>query len=189
MYRGRKGAADIEDKVLIEKVLRGDKSAFHPLVDRYSSLIYTAAVKIVRDPHIARDVAQEAFWQAYRSLEKFRGDSAFPSWLVRITVNKALDYKRRNKRDLLLADSLAASTQATAPGPEQKVLEKEAATELLTRMDSLPEVYCRMMRLHYIEHLPYSEIARREGISEKTVASRISRAKAMLRSKERRGDT
>lgn len=162
--------------------MRGDSSAYQPLVERYRHLVYTTVVKIVRDEHTARDVAQEAFWQAYRSLNNFRGEAAFSSWLVRIAVNKALDFTRRQRRsrELPLEQSVELA-DCPAPGPEEQVVEREMAAELLEHVERLPEIYRQVVRQHFIHYLSYKEIARREGVSVKTVASRIHRAKTMLR--------
>jgi RNA polymerase sigma-70 factor, ECF subfamily len=87
----------IDEQELLKRVAKGQKEAFPPLVEKYGRLVYTAALKIVRDPFMAEDIAQEAFLQAYRSLGTFRHESSFSTWLTRIVVNKSLDHCRKAK--------------------------------------------------------------------------------------------
>ena len=75
------------DQALVERVQRGDKTAFDLLVTKYHQRIIKLVSRYVRDPADAQDVAQEAFIKAYRALPRFRGDSAFYTWIYRIAVN------------------------------------------------------------------------------------------------------
>ena len=77
------------DKKLVERVQKGDKGAFDLLVLKYQHKIVNLVMRYVRDPELALDIAQEAFIKAYRALPRFRGDSAFYTWLYRIGINKA----------------------------------------------------------------------------------------------------
>lgn len=172
----------IDEIQAINKVLSGDKQAFQPLVERYSRLVFTSALKIVRDRDIAEDIAQEAFLQAFRSLASFRGDAAFSTWLVRIAVNKALDYCRKMK-DRDGAEDLGDYPLAHDCGnsPEDLALRKEEIWQMREQVRGLPVLYRKVVYAYYIQQLSYREIAEREGISIKTVESRLYRARAMLR--------
>jgi len=77
------------DKKLVERVQKGDKGAFDLLVLKYQHKIVNLIMRYVRDPELALDIAQEAFIKAYRALPRFRGDSAFYTWMYRIAVNTA----------------------------------------------------------------------------------------------------
>lgn len=167
----------IDEFTAIKKVLGGDKQAFRPLVEANSRLVFTAVLRIVRDEGAAEDIAQDAFLQAYRSLASFRGEAAFSTWLARIAVNKALDYCRVQAR---LAE-LPADLPAFGLGPEGSILAKEEVWQLRDQVRALPPLYRRTISQFYYRGLSYQEIALAEGVSVKTVESRLYRAKEMLR--------
>ena len=80
------------DQALVERVQRGDKSAFDILVRKYQHKVVKLVSRYVKDHHEVYDVAQEAFIKAYRALPNFRGDSAFYTWMYRIAINTAKNY-------------------------------------------------------------------------------------------------
>ncbi|MDH3337886.1 MAG: sigma-70 family RNA polymerase sigma factor, partial [Gammaproteobacteria bacterium] len=93
------------DKELVKRVQKGDKGAFDLLVLKYEQKIVNLVMRYVRDPEQALDISQEAFIKAYRALPRFRGDSAFYTWLYRIAVNTAKNYlaaQRRRPMDIEL---------------------------------------------------------------------------------------
>jgi RNA polymerase sigma factor (sigma-70 family) len=188
---GRRGAAVIQEKQLLARVLKGEKAAFQPLVIKYSKLVYTTALKIVRDPAAAEDISQEAFWQAFRSLSSFRFQASFSTWLVRITVNKSLDYCRQEKRHRLLRDGQELYTRNSIPedlDPQEAVIKLEEQSELYRKIENLPDIYRRAILEHYIKRKTYREMAGKEKVSVKTIESRIYRAKAMLKKVEPGGE-
>lgn len=169
----------MEDSRLIKQVLAGNRQAFAPLVEKYGSLVYTSALKIVRDSSSAQDVAQEALWQAYRSLGDYRGEAAFTTWLTRIAINKALDHCRR--ANPLQEKSREDSADFWSPGPEEAVIRGEQLGQLREKVEGLPNIYRQVIFDHYYSQLTYQEIAVRNNVSVKTVESRIYRAKLMLK--------
>lgn len=182
-----KGAMSIDDLAAIKRVLAGDKQAFRPLVEAYSRLVYTAVVRIVQDREAAEDIAQEAFMQAYRSLAGFRSESAFSTWLVRIAINKALDYCRRQRsspRMEEIPDGLASDDR----GPEAQVLAQEEIWRMREQIQALPEIYRRVICQYYFQERSYREIAQGEGVTIKAVESRLYRAKALLKKSMAGGD-
>ncbi|NIA27514.1 MAG: sigma-70 family RNA polymerase sigma factor [Desulfobulbaceae bacterium] len=93
------------DKELVKRVQKGEKGAFDLLVLKYEHKIVNLVMRYVRDPEMALDITQEAFIKAYRALPRFRGDSAFYTWLYRIAVNTAKNYlaaQRRRPMDIEL---------------------------------------------------------------------------------------
>lgn len=170
----------IDELIAIKKVLAGDKQAFRPLVEANKRLVFTSVAKIVRDSDVAQDIAQEAFLQAYRSLANFRAESAFSTWLARIAINKALDYCRRH-RALPLGGEISDTMPCNGPGPESEVLAKEEVWLMREQLHALPAIYRRVIYQYYFQELSYREIAEGEGVTVKTVESRLYRAKAVLR--------
>lgn len=185
--RGAKGAVAIEEQKIIDQVIAGDTQAFRPLVESYNRLVYTAVVNILRDPIAAEDIAQEAFLQAFLSLDKFCRQSSFSTWLVRIAVNKALDHLRRERARPGAAD-LTDAIPSNAPTPEKVLLQEETLWQLREEVLKLPPIYRKVIYDFYFHKLSYKEIAAKEGVSEKTVESRLYRARGMLRQMKTGGE-
>ena len=106
-WGGSAGLTDIDERQLIQRCIAGDASAFEPLVEKYRQRVWRLAYQVLHDREEAWDVAQEAFVRAFHSLPSFRGQSAFYTWLFRITVNVATDRHRQR------------GAQARAFGPER----------------------------------------------------------------------
>lgn len=170
----------IDELTAIERVLAGDRQAFRHLVEANSPRVYTAVLRIVRDSGAAEEIAQDAFLQAYRSLATFRREAVFTTWLLRIAINKALDYCR-SQGSRPPVDRDPADIASCLPSPETQVLVKEEIWQLREQVQALPPVYRRVIHQYYFRELSYKQIAQAEGVTEKTVESRLYRAKALLR--------
>ncbi|MGH8658131.1 MAG: RNA polymerase sigma factor RpoE [Gammaproteobacteria bacterium] len=179
---------DGADIHLVERVKRGDKSAFDLLVLKYQHRIVKLVSRYVRDPSDALDVAQEAFLKAYRAIPKFRGESAFYTWLYRIAINTAKNYLVMMSRrptevepetvegetpelESLLKD------QAT---PENLLLTEEIQKTIVEAIETLPEDLRTAINLREVEGLSYEEIAQVMSCPIGTVRSRIFRAREAI---------
>ncbi|GAA6770449.1 hypothetical protein AAGS39_11930 [Flavobacterium sp. CGRL2] len=89
----------INDQHYIDKVLQGDTNSFAVLVDRYKDMIFTLALKMVKNREEAEEVAQDTFIKIYSSLSKFKGDSKFSTWIYKIAYNTCLDRLKKSKKD------------------------------------------------------------------------------------------
>jgi len=176
------------DSTLVERVQRGDKPAFDLLVLKYQHRIIKLAARYVRDQHDAMDVAQEAFLKAYRALPNFRGDSAFYTWLYRITINTAKNHlvtlaRRPTEGDTDSGDgedfNLEDAQQDTAT-PEHMLLSDEIQRTILEAIDDLPEDLRTAINLREVEGLSYEEIAQAMECPIGTVRSRIFRAREAI---------
>jgi RNA polymerase sigma-70 factor (ECF subfamily) len=174
------------DQLLVERAQAGDKRAFDVLVAKYQRKVARLLSRFVRDPAEVEDVAQEAFIKAYRALPSFRGDSAFYTWLYRISINTAKNY--------LVAQGRRAPTSTEFDAEEAEVFEDASQLRdintpeslLLTRqigetvnaaMDALPEELRHAIVLREIDGLSYEEIATVMSCPIGTVRSRIFRAR------------
>ncbi len=170
---------DNEEK-LIKEALKGNAAAFGDLVRYYEKFVFNVAFSFMTNYDDAFDVAQETFIKAWRKLSLFKGDSAFSTWLYRITVNTSKDaLSQRNRRwSEGEADEHIPSHHET---PEENAIREENARELKKALDSLDSDMREIVILREIEELSYSEISNLLGIEMGTVKSRLSRAREKLR--------
>jgi RNA polymerase sigma-70 factor (ECF subfamily) len=189
MTGSRNSAPDTPtDQELIAMALAGDQDSYRVLVDRYSSLVYTVALRIVGDEDDADDVAQETFVRAYRALGRFRGDSKFSSWVYRIAVNRALTHlKRRRRRPMTIELSEAPRAQSemssrrVEENPGQLVLDEEFRAQVREAVARLPAQYRAAITLFYLEEKSYKEVAGILGVPMGTLKTHLHRARSMLR--------
>ncbi len=179
------------DQALVERVQKGDKQAFDVLVLKYQHKIIQLASRYVRSPDEAQDVAQEAFIKAYRAIDRFRGDSAFYTWVYRITINTAKNYlvaaSRRPPTDDI--DAREAEQYEGAAGlkeydtPEHLVLKDEIQATIASAIDDLPDELKTAITLRELEGMSYEEIATTMECPIGTVRSRIFRARDAIDTK------
>jgi len=177
--------SDLTDPDLVRQALGGDPDAFANLVRRHHPDILGLCISMLHDASLADDAAQEAFLKAYRSLDKFRMDSSFSTWLYRIASNTCLDFLRRKGRERSQSlDSLQEGEERRvrelfAAQPEAPVSEEDA--DLLERvLARLPEDYRLILTLREIQGLDYKELAETLDCSLDAVKARLKRARQRL---------
>ena len=158
----------------------GDAEAYDALVSKYLRRVVGIAFSIVRNPHDAEDLAQEAFVKAYESIGRFRTGASFGPWIGRIVTNLALDVvKHRTKfRHEEIEETQPAARRDDAELP---ALQRDAAARIDAALDELPEMQRLVARLHLIEELDHAEIAAITGLSDGTVRSHLSLARTKLK--------
>ncbi|NOR37454.1 MAG: RNA polymerase sigma factor RpoE [Woeseiaceae bacterium] len=173
------------DKELVKRVQKGDKGAFDLLVLKYEQKIVNLVMRYVRDPELALDISQEAFIKAYRAVPRFRGDSAFYTWLYRIAVNTAKNYlaaQRRRPMDIELdmqdpeQYGLHAKLKETDT-PEGLTISQELQEVLERAIEALPDDLRTAIILRELDGMSYEEIAQTMDCPVGTVRSRIFRAR------------
>jgi RNA polymerase sigma-70 factor (ECF subfamily) len=171
----------------VNEARAGNVEAFEALVLRYQGKIVNYASAMTRDASDAEDVAQETFIRAYRSLNKFRGDSSFKTWLYRIATNVARTHLgRRARQSRLAGHSLDDDTQALlasdVPSGETNIETTVIARDAINHaLAVLPDKLRVAIILRDIEGLDYKEITRITGSPIGTIESRIFRARRALR--------
>ncbi len=177
------------DQELIADCLNGQTHAFGDLVTRYQNRLYNTLVVVLGSVDDARDVAQEAFVNAFQKLHTFRGSSAFYSWLFRIALNSAYSQKRKRNRVSVSIDA-AREQSGTEPidhhpasRPEYAMETVERQTAVRSALAELAEEFRTALVLKEMDGLSYDEIAGIVGCPIGTVRSRIHRARAELRVK------
>lgn len=176
------------DQELVLRVQKGDKKAFDLLVLKYQQKIANLISRYIRDPHEVLDVTQEAFIKAYRALPKFRGDSAFYTWLYRIAINTAKNYLvaqgRRPPTDDVeaeTAEQMDVGVRLKETGtPENHVLTEEISMTVQKAIEDLPEDLRTAIILRELEGMSYEEIANAMSCPVGTVRSRIFRAREAI---------
>ena len=179
---------DDNDQQLVQRVQKGDKTAFDLLVRKYQHRVLKLVGRFVSDQAEAQDVAQEAFLKAYRALPAFRGDSAFYTWLYRIAINTAKNTLVSNRRrpvdfDLDLQDPEQHDRQALLKDvdtPEGVLLTDEIRGVVERALEQLPEDLRTAIVLRELEGLSYEEIAEAMDCPVGTVRSRIFRAREAI---------
>jgi RNA polymerase sigma-70 factor (ECF subfamily) len=176
------------DQLLVERAQRGDRRAFDLLVLKYQQKILKLVMRYVRDPTDGLDVAQEAFVKAYRALPRFRGESAFYTWLYRIAINTAKNHLEAVQRrppsfevdahdpDYAERNSNLQDTET----PEGIAMQDQLRETLSHAIAALPEELRTAIMLREIEGLSYEEIAVAMDCPVGTVRSRIFRAREAI---------
>ncbi|MFO1504715.1 MAG: RNA polymerase sigma factor RpoE [Steroidobacteraceae bacterium] len=182
-------SVDTGDLGLVQRVQKGDKTAFDLLVRKYQHKVVKLVTRYLRDPADAEDVAQEAFIKAYRAIPQFRGDSAFYTWLYRIAINTAKNAIVSRDRSPVEFDLDLQSVEesnsmqmrlADAETPESLLQTEEIRTTVNQAIEALPEDLRTAIVLRELEGLSYEDIALAMDCPVGTVRSRIFRAREAI---------
>jgi RNA polymerase sigma-70 factor (ECF subfamily) len=176
------------DQELVRRVKKGDRRAFDLLFTRYQHKIHGLVGRFVRDAQDIDDVVQEAFIKAYRALPRFRGDSAFYTWLYRIAINTAKNYLVARGRRPPAADIEAEDAELMDGGdflretenPENQLSRDELAKAIDDAIRSLPDDLRSAVTLREFDGLTYEQIAVIMECPVGTVRSRIFRAREAI---------
>ena len=176
------------DNALVMRVRNGEKQAFNLLVLKYQHRIRSLVSRLVRDTTEQEDIVQEAFIKAYRAIGRFRGDSAFYTWLYRIAVNTAKNHlvsasRRPPAQGVEINDDGPALTpgRLTETNTPEVILQNDQLVETIRRaIRELPEELRQAIILRELEGLSYEDIAGAMGCPIGTVRSRIFRAREAI---------
>lgn len=171
------------EKVLLQRAKKGEMAAFESLVTAYERRVYSLALRSTGSEADAADITQEVFLRAYRSLDTFRGESGFSTWLYRITVNLCVDLARKNNPAESLDDEQALEAPETrgAYQPETALANSELRRELDAALSLVSEEHRKIVILRDVAGMSYADIAAALELEEGTVKSRLARARAALR--------
>jgi RNA polymerase sigma-70 factor (ECF subfamily) len=170
------------DAEIVRKVQAGQGELYRVLVAKYQQRVYGVVWGMVQNPEDAREITQETFIKAYKSLERFRFDSSYYTWLYRIAVNMAIDFKRRaaKRRAEEFDETRMQHDEAgeIAPGhmdtsPQKRLERKRLADRIQAAIDELPADQRSAIMLREVEGLSYKEIAEAMDCAEGTVMSRL----------------
>jgi len=183
-----------EEAAFVSELQAGSEEAFAYLLSRYQNPVFNLIWHIVENPADASDVLQDVFVKVFRGIQNFNGDSSLRTWLYRIAVHEASNYRRswlrRHWREPISMDdtespsAAVACEAATSERSPYQVLEQAEREVVVKRaLASLSPLYRAVLVLREMEGLPYEEIAQVLGLAEGTVKSRLLRGRELLRRK------
>jgi RNA polymerase sigma-70 factor, ECF subfamily len=178
------------EAALVPRCAAGDESACSELVAEHERMVFQLALNLLGDRDEALDVSQEVFLRVFRTLHRFRGQSALRTWIFRIVINQARNrqrwWRRRHRREQVSLDEhIAAHGEIAAPSdaaaPDRALQRKELADRLWTALEGLPFDEQTAIVLREVDGLSYEEIAFSLGVTLGTVKARLTRARRALR--------
>lgn len=177
------------EKELIVLLKEKDREAFKNIVEQWKDMVYNTALGMLQNEEDAEDIAQEVFIQVFESINDFKEESKFSTWIYRITVTKSLDFIRKKKRKKRFAwmqglygeneDELIEASDFMHPGIAME--NKEDAATLFKAIEKLPGNQKAAFVLNKMENLSYAEIGQIMGLSTMAVDSLFQRSKNNLR--------
>ena len=179
------------DLQMVRLVQRGNRQAFNLLVKKYQYKVAGIAQRFASNPADVQDISQESFIKAYRAMESFRGESAFYTWLYRITVNTAKNFVVKNAGRGISVDVDTPDIEAydgserlhQGDNPENILESTDVKRVIKEALQALPDDLRQAITLREIDDMSYDEIADVMGCPVGTVKSRISRAREIINKK------
>ncbi|MFC6859298.1 RNA polymerase sigma factor [Zunongwangia atlantica] len=171
-----------KDQLLIDQILGGDKQLFSVLVDRYKKLVFTLCLRLLKNREEAEEVAQDSFVKIYKSLNKFKGEAKFSTWVYRVTYNNCLDFLKAKKRKFqeLSVDAYDGFEIEDLDNAITVLEEKERKSAILSCINSLNEDDAFLLTLHYYEDQSVKEIAEIMNLSVANVKVKLYRSRKQL---------
>ena len=171
------------DSDLVSRARAGDRRAQSELAERFHERVHRYVLTMVGDPASAQDLTQDVFRRAIERLDELRADDSFRSWLFAIAVNLCRTYLRRswNEPRSEAPQQLDASPDPARSTVLSSIVRRESAEALAVAIDRLPVLLREAFVLHYVENLPYEEMAQITGARVNALQVRSHRARARLR--------
>lgn len=173
----------MDEKQLVNKVLKGDTSAFGYFVDTYQDMALTIAYRICNNMQDAEDIVQNAFVKAFHNLHTFRQDSKFSTWFYRIVYNTAISETRTTvfKTEIIDYKNLETDNSFSSADTLEMIDEQERSRIINQAMEKLPKDECLLLTLFYLEENSIKDIFLITGLSESNIKVKLHRARSHLR--------
>ncbi|OOG68092.1 RNA polymerase sigma factor [Flavobacterium sp. A45] len=172
----------LSDQHYINQIIRGDTNVFSVLVDRYKEMIFTLALKMIKNREEAEEVSQDTFVKVYNSLNKFKGDSKFSTWIYRIAYNTCLDRLKKNKKDesTISIDEFSDHLVKTLDNALSALEDKERKQTIQNCMNLLSREENFLLTLYYFDDQNLDEIAKIMDINSNNVKVKLFRSRKKL---------
>ncbi len=170
----------MDDKEVVERCLNGDTECFSYLVTNYKKLVFSIALRLIKDPHLAEDVTQEVFIKAFSKLDLYDTSLKFSAWVGRITHNTCIDWIRKN-RNYQVVNSDDPVIEDTEDSVDELIIRKERKQWIEDQIRQLKPGYRTPLLLFHQGGLSYDEIAKSMNVPLSIVKNRIFRARKMLK--------
>ena len=160
--------------------MEGNAQAFSSLVDQHKNLVFTVALRMLKNKEEAEEVAQDTFIKVYKNLKKFKGDCKLSTWIYRIAHNSCLDQLKKNKRKQteVVYEELNSMELAEMNTALTVIAQKERAQMIQACMQRLPAKDAALLTLFYFEEKKLNEMAIVLNLTENTVKVQLFRARA-----------
>lgn len=168
----------LSDEEVVEKVRSVDRDLYAMIIERYQGKLLRYVTNLIKDEHMVADVVQEAFIKAYINLNGFDTKKKFSSWIYRIAHNEALNIVKKYPKEVPLLDNVDF---VSSEDIEREFEQKETALRVEKCLGEMPLLYSEPLALYYIEEKSYAEISDILRIPMGTVATRVHRAKALMK--------
>ncbi len=168
---------EYDDGTLVQRSLEGNRAAFEELVVRYQRPVYNAALRLLRDPEEAKDVAQTTFLSVFEHLADYDPTYKFYSWIYRIAVNESLNTLGRRKP----SEEFSGEEVDGAPGPDRYAESDQTRCAIEAALMRITPELRSVVVLRHLMHLSYEDMAQTLAVPEKTVKSRLYSARQQLR--------
>ena len=160
---------------------------FNQLMEDYATDLKRIAFLYVNDMYECEDIIQEVFISCYQNLSSFKHESSYKTWLIRITINKCKDYKKRWSVKKLFYKPII-SPDFTAPSSEEQFINEQYSRNMIEQIANLPTKYKEVLILYYYQQMSMTEVSEILNVNINTIKSRLLRGKKILRNKIERSN-
>jgi RNA polymerase sigma-70 factor (ECF subfamily) len=170
------------DQIIIDKILKGDTNAFAELVDNYKDLVFTLALRMIKNREEAEEVSQDTFIKAFKSIDKFKGKSKFSTWIYRVAYNTCLDRLKKIKREynVVAIDEFTEHQVKTLDNALDKMEQDEHQQKIQECLQLLPSDDSFLLTLYYFEELSLEEISKVVNLTANNVKVKLFRSRKRL---------
>ena len=170
------------DQIIIDQIIEGDTNAFSVFVDRYKDLVFTLALRMVINREEAEEVSQDTFIKVFKSLEKFKGDSKFSTWIYKVSYNTCLDRIKKNKKDqnVVPIDEFTEHQVKTIDNALDQMEEQEYKDKIQKCLHLLPSEDSFLLTLYYFEEQSLEEISKVVNLTANNVKVKLFRSRKKL---------
>lgn len=174
--------AFINDQHYINQVIVGNSNAFAVLVNQYKDLVFTLAFKMLKNKEEAEEVSQDTFIKVFNSLNKFKGESKFSTWIYKITYNTCLDRLKKSKKEnsVLYIEDFNEHQVRTIESVLDTFDEKERIQKIQECLQLLPSEEAFLLTLYYFDNQPIDEIAKIIDCNSNNVKIKLFRSRKKL---------